>query len=146
MEAKSPRLRTSVYIDGYNLYYGRLRGTSYKWLDVVALFKNIVHTIAPASEVQAVRFFTAPVLARFARHGAQSMAAQNAYHRALENLCPDIFARISGSHVFEKDGTELPRFVPGQPFDRGNSIRVWEHDMTQKSGIRQCSECGTRLR
>ncbi len=29
---------TAVYIDGYNLYYGRIRGTAFKWLDVVALF------------------------------------------------------------------------------------------------------------
>lgn len=125
MEAKRQKLRTAIYIDGYNLYYGRLRGSSYKWLDVVALFQHIVHTIAPESEVQAVRFFTAPALARFARHGDQSMIAQNEYHRALENKYPGLFTKILGSHVFEKDGTELPRFVTGRPFDRSDSVRVW---------------------
>jgi hypothetical protein len=69
MEAQGQPLRTAVYIDGYNLYYGRLRGSSYKWLDVVGLFRHIVHTIEPASCVQAVRYFTAPALAKFARHG-----------------------------------------------------------------------------
>ena len=27
---------TAVYIDGYNLYYGRIRGTRYKWVDLVS--------------------------------------------------------------------------------------------------------------
>ena len=33
-------LRTRVYIDGYNFYYGCLKGTSHKWLDLVKLFKD----------------------------------------------------------------------------------------------------------
>jgi hypothetical protein len=27
-------LKTRVYIDGFNLYYGLLRGTPHKWLDL----------------------------------------------------------------------------------------------------------------
>ena len=38
-------MRTCIYVDGYNLYYGRLRGTGYKWLDVVALFSDMVWRI-----------------------------------------------------------------------------------------------------
>lgn len=30
-------LRTFVYVDGYNLYYGLLRKTKFKWLDLFAL-------------------------------------------------------------------------------------------------------------
>lgn len=33
-------LRTRIYIDGYNFYYGCLRGTPYKWLDLLPLFEN----------------------------------------------------------------------------------------------------------
>jgi hypothetical protein len=29
--------RTIVYIDGFNLYYRALKGTSHKWLDLEAL-------------------------------------------------------------------------------------------------------------
>jgi hypothetical protein len=32
--------RTTIYIDGYNLYYSRLKGTPHKWLDIVALFRD----------------------------------------------------------------------------------------------------------
>ena len=42
-------MKTSIYIDGYNLYYGRLRNTQFKWLDVVALFSNMALTIEPRS-------------------------------------------------------------------------------------------------
>lgn len=33
--AEPPRIR--VYVDGFNLYYGCLQGTPYRWLNVVAL-------------------------------------------------------------------------------------------------------------
>ena len=37
-------IKTIVYIDGYNLYYGRLRNNSnnFKWLDIVKLFQSII--------------------------------------------------------------------------------------------------------
>ena len=34
--------RTIVYIDGFNLYYGLWRFTSYKWLDIVAFAKSLL--------------------------------------------------------------------------------------------------------
>ena len=35
-------LRTYVYVDGLNLYYRALRGTPYKWLDLLALCRRIL--------------------------------------------------------------------------------------------------------
>ena len=34
-------MRTSIYIDGFNLYY-RVKGTDYKWLDLMALCQNLL--------------------------------------------------------------------------------------------------------
>ena len=34
--------RTIVYIDGYNLYYGLLKGTHCKWLDLMAFVKALL--------------------------------------------------------------------------------------------------------
>ena len=34
--------KTIVYIDGYNLYYGLLKGTSYKWLDLFAFARRLL--------------------------------------------------------------------------------------------------------
>ena len=33
-------MRTIVYVVGFNLYYGALKDTPYKWLDLPLLFKN----------------------------------------------------------------------------------------------------------
>jgi len=118
-------MKTSIYIDGYNLYYGRLRNTQFKWLDVVALFSNMAITIEPKSAVNAVKYFTAPALTKFARHGAESMKAQNDYHRALEAKYPGVFSKILGSHVYEKDGTSLPIYEDGQAFNKLNTVKVW---------------------
>ena len=35
-------MKLAVYIDGLNLYYGVLKKTPYKWLNVKSLVKNIL--------------------------------------------------------------------------------------------------------
>lgn len=52
------------------------------------------------------------------------MRAQNDYHRALEALYPGLFVKVLGSHVFERDGTSLPAYVPDRPFDKTNTVKV----------------------
>ncbi len=118
--------KTAVYIDGYNLYYGRLRNTALKWLDVVALFEALLKVQDPAASVETVKFFTAHALASFASHGMESVIAQQSYHRALEVKYRGRFELIYGTHSFDKDGTLLPTFVPGQPYDRLVRSRVWK--------------------
>ena len=59
MEPKKPR--TIIYIDGFNLYYGALKGTKFKWLDLQTLFQKLLgdhHTITE------IKYFTARVSAR----------------------------------------------------------------------------------
>lgn len=70
-------LRTRVYIDGYNFYYGCLKGTSYKWLDLVKLFKDkILPSITAQSkgaqlridlENLSIKYFTAEILEKVAK-------------------------------------------------------------------------------
>lgn len=38
---KSP-LKTFVYVDGFNLYYGCLKGSAYKWLNIPELCDKIL--------------------------------------------------------------------------------------------------------
>ncbi len=56
-------MRTIIYIDGYNLYYGALKHTKYKWLDLYKLFNKI---ICPSinSDIPdiKIKFFTADIL------------------------------------------------------------------------------------
>ena len=75
---------TAVYVDGYNVYYGRIRGTPYKWIDVVRLFERLVHEQTPTSQMTVVRYFSAFCLARFSTHGNASTIAQDSFLRGHE--------------------------------------------------------------
>ena len=52
--------KVNVYIDGFNLYYGALRGTPYKWLDLARLCQALL----PSDTIQEIKYFTARVSAR----------------------------------------------------------------------------------
>lgn len=49
-------MRTNVYVDGFNLYYGALKSTAFKWLNLVELAKQLVPS---ANVIQKVKYFTA---------------------------------------------------------------------------------------
>ncbi len=38
-------MRTYIYVDGFNLYYGALKGTAWKWLDLLVI---LPHWIGPS--------------------------------------------------------------------------------------------------
>jgi uncharacterized LabA/DUF88 family protein len=120
----APR-RAGVYVDGYNLYYGRLRGSAFKWLDLVKLVENVLAKRDQNESLQGVHLFTAHALASFATHGAASVEAQSAYHRALQVKHGERFTVTYGKHSFDRDGSLLPEFVAGQPYDRTKRTRVW---------------------
>lgn len=73
--ARKPR-RVNVYVDGFNLYYGSLKGTPYKWLDLIALAERLF----PKETVNRVRYFSARVTGAVDQ-GAP--ARQESYLRAL---------------------------------------------------------------
>ncbi|MBN2050617.1 MAG: NYN domain-containing protein [Spirochaetales bacterium] len=47
--------RSIIYIDGFNLYYGALKNTSYKWLNVEKLFS----LLRQDDDIQKIKYFTA---------------------------------------------------------------------------------------
>jgi 6-hydroxy-3-succinoylpyridine 3-monooxygenase len=49
--------RTIVYVDGFNLYYGAVRGTPHEWLNLSRYFE----LLRPADDIQLIRYFTALV-------------------------------------------------------------------------------------
>jgi len=73
-------MRTYVYVDAFNLYYGSLKGTSYRWLDLEKLCR---HLLRPDNHVQRIKYFTARV---GARPDPEQPARQQAYLRALRTL------------------------------------------------------------
>jgi uncharacterized LabA/DUF88 family protein len=116
--------KTTIYIDGYNLYYSRLKGTQFKWLDLVTLFEDkILLQQDPSAAVVSIKYFTAPVKASYARHGQDSEHAQTQYLRALIAKYPDVIQIIQGFHIFQP--TALPTFVPNAQPSKAQVSRIW---------------------
>lgn len=72
--------RTYVYVDGFNLYYGALRHTPYRWLDLGRLCELLL----PKNDVLAIKYFTALVTAR--PEDPQQPTRQQTYLRALKTM------------------------------------------------------------
>jgi len=73
-------MRTHVYVDGFNLYYGCVKGTPYKWLDLEELCRRLL----PRNDVRAIKCFTARVDSRPGDPGQATR--QELYFRALRTL------------------------------------------------------------
>jgi uncharacterized LabA/DUF88 family protein len=73
-------LRTNVYIDGFNLYYGCVRGTAHLWLDISALCSRLL----PTNKINRIRYFTALVTPR--PSDPQQRVQQEIYLRALRTI------------------------------------------------------------
>ena len=73
-------VRTRVYVDGFNLYYGALRGTPFKWLDPIRLSALV---LPRACVVDKLLYFTAHV-SGISDPGAP--ARQHTYLSALHTL------------------------------------------------------------
>lgn len=51
------KIQTNVFIDGFNFYYGCVKGTSYRWLD----FSKLCAFLFPRNHINHIRYFTAPI-------------------------------------------------------------------------------------
>ncbi|MEX1198718.1 MAG: NYN domain-containing protein [Pseudohongiellaceae bacterium] len=78
-------VETVIYVDGYNLYYGCLKHTPYKWLDLKA---------------------------SIASNGQQAQRAQQSYHRALTHLYGGRLRVIKGYYSLEKARLPVYRKPP----------------------------------
>ena len=67
-----PQARSIVYVDGFNFYYGMVRDTEWKWLDLQRYFE----LVRPHDDIQEVHYFTSEVVGR-------ARERQSTYLRAL---------------------------------------------------------------
>ncbi len=68
--------RSIVYVDGFNLYYGALKGTADKWLDLQRYFQ----LLRQHDDLQRIKYFTARIL------GGDAAKRQATYLRAVATL------------------------------------------------------------
>ena len=77
-------MRTYIYIDGFNFYYGAVKNTPYKWLDFKSLFTKL---LSPANKIVSIKYFTAIVTGKIDPDQPQR---QKSYLRALRKHIPEI--------------------------------------------------------
>ena len=70
----------NIYIDGFNFYYGRLRGTPYRWFDLA----KFCALVLPGHRINRIRYFTA--LAELSSEFPQRRQRQQTYFRALATI------------------------------------------------------------
>ena len=121
-------MRTIVYIDGFNLYYGACRAPGRRWLNLLALAQRLL----PNDDIVEIAYFTANIKRDPEDPGAQDR--QRLYHRALQTIpnleiflgryiskrvrgnlverCPRRAAQASRPHLRGEGNRRQPRDAP----------------------------------
>jgi uncharacterized LabA/DUF88 family protein len=73
-------MKTIVYVDGFNLYYGAVKDNPYKWLNV----HRMCELLLPQNKIVGIKYFTAKIYPR--PDDPQKHIRQLVYLRALETL------------------------------------------------------------
>jgi uncharacterized LabA/DUF88 family protein len=115
--------RTAVYIDGFNLYYGCVKGTPFKWLDLNQLLQDVL----PRNNITLIKYFTARVKPTSTDPDAPNR--QSVYLKALVAHIPHIqiiegrFLRVNAT-VETKPG----KFVRGtKSEEKGSDVNLAVH-------------------
>jgi hypothetical protein len=78
-------MKTIIYIDGFNFYYGLLKSGPYKWLNYHKLFTNaIIPTLKRQPTSLVIKLFSSHIKANFHPRGKLAAQAQSTYFRALK--------------------------------------------------------------
>jgi uncharacterized LabA/DUF88 family protein len=112
--------RSIIYVDGFNLYYGAVKGGPYKWLDLQKYFG----LLRPDDENQSIKYFTAFI-------GGSHRANQEAYLQALETLSK--VEIILGKYKYKSVKCTLPACTfPGSrdfqvPEEKRSDVNIATH-------------------
>jgi hypothetical protein len=78
-------MRTCVYVDGFNFYYGVVKDTPYKWLDFKALFSYLLDP--QKHDIEAIKYFTALVSGK---RDPDQPVRQKTFLRAIKKHIPEL--------------------------------------------------------
>jgi len=116
-----------VYVDGFNLYYGAVKDTAYKWLDI----SKMVQLLLPKNKILKIKYFTAIVNAR--PQNPDQPLRQQIYLRALKTI-PNLDI-ILGHFLSHPVWMPLANPIPGQkPYaevikteEKGSDVNIATH-------------------
>jgi uncharacterized LabA/DUF88 family protein len=120
----SGNVKTNVYIDGYNFYYGCIKGTPYRWLD----FSKLCSILLPKDDIHRIKYFTALVSSR--PQDPEKPWRQRLYLRALQTI-PNLEV-VLGSFLSHE--VMMPRAPAGSGFvnvikteEKGSDVNLATH-------------------
>jgi len=96
-------MQTNVYVDGFNLYYGAVKGTPLKWLDI----KRYCELAFPKNRIHEVHYCTAIV--QDASWDPHQSSRQQTYIRALEATGVEVHYGSFQSNVVRMPLANPPR-------------------------------------
>jgi len=108
-------MRTTIYVDGFNLYYGCLKNTKYRWLNLEELFRNILQD---DHKIEKIHYFTAKL--KSSSHDSTAPDRQKAYLNALRTL-PAVKIHYGHFAIHQKS---MPKAEP--PHERVEVIKTEE--------------------
>jgi uncharacterized LabA/DUF88 family protein len=119
-------LRTIVYVDGFNFYYGAVKGTPWKWLDPAALFGKV---LSPRNSLVKVKYFTARI--RPTPSDPDIHVRQGTYLRALQAHSPLVevhFGHFLRHRVLMEHAMPPPATVPvWKNEEKGSDVNLALH-------------------
>jgi len=118
-------MKLNLYIDGFNLYYGALKGTPYKWLNLLELGCLLF----PNDTINRIKYFTARVTAR--PNDPDQPIRQQTYFRALQTL-PNLeiiegrfLSKPVSMPIFGSDPTQFATVIKTE--EKGSDVNLAVH-------------------
>ena len=116
-------MRTYIYIDGFNFYYGAVKDTPYKWLNFKKLFESL---LAPAHQILSIKYFTAIVTGKI---DPGQPIRQKTFIRALKKFIPEIsvyYGKFLSHNVFKPLAYPIDQNTFGKKIKFVNVIKTEE--------------------
>jgi len=130
--------RTNVYVDSWNLYYGCLRDTPHRWINVAELVRL---SMPDTYHINRIRFFTARVIAR--PNDPQGPVRQEMLFRAMQTL-PNLTMHY-GNFLMKRFWAHLITPLPDGTKGRGNSYASHKPPGTERMSTNHLSKWHSRV-
>lgn len=116
-------MRTYIYIDGFNFYYGAVKDTPYKWLNFKELFDILLD---PKHKILSIKYFTAIVTGKI---DPGQPIRQKTFLRALQKYIPEIsihYGKFLSHNVFKPLAYPINKNLFGKNIKFANIIKTEE--------------------
>lgn len=131
-------MRTRIYVDGYNLYYGCLKRSPHKWLDLLHLFEaHVLPSSVPGAGAASTPpwqsatdpllfYYTAPIK-EVAAKAPDSVDSQKAYHAALQAHSGNRLKLVLGNYsLIKAKAKKIDPKDPKKPMGLCDPVEIWK--------------------